>query len=83
MESDIEGKALSELLEVIRCRGITSYFGRDENNDKIHNGCLKLEKQQLIYRHFERDDYIAWLPTKVAIGDIKLWIKQYLIEQLI
>lgn len=62
----------NDLLQCIRgegkqqlCRGITSYpFEENDNNIRIHNGCLKLEKQGLIYRKNENEKSVLWMPVE-------------------
>ncbi len=63
--------SLSELLDLIsgsgkyRCfgGGITTYPRSDDNNRKIHNGCLELEKQGLIYRKIDKPEQVLWVPV--------------------
>ena len=43
--------------------GISSYPEGDENNKRIHVGCLALEKSGLIYREKDGGDYVLWMPV--------------------
>lgn len=64
--------AESDLLEFIKGtgkyevlgRGITTYPNAvDENQMKIHAGCLILESEGKIKRHLVTDSYIVWMPN--------------------
>ncbi len=47
--------------------GISSYPHHDDNNQRIHEGCLELEKRKLIYRKHEETDYVLWMPIKEVL----------------
>jgi hypothetical protein len=42
--------------------GITTYSDRDENNQRIYESCLELEKRGLIERHHDENNIIVWKP---------------------
>jgi hypothetical protein len=62
---------LYELLDIIQGKGawavlgkgITSYVDFDNNNDRIHSACLKLEDIGLIYRRKINDKAFLWMPV--------------------
>ncbi len=68
---------LSELLDIISGSGKYRFFGKgmttyptaDENNKKIHNGCLELEAMGLIHRLIDDPDHVLWTPGGEACDD--------------
>src|SRR5262245_29857102 len=62
-------EALQQLLSLIDGSagfgvGIRSYMDSDPNQQKIHAGCLELERRKKIYRHLEDGDMIIWMPVE-------------------
>ena len=54
--------------------GLRTYPGRDENNDKLHDACVELEKRGLVKSVSKIEDGVAcWLwqvvTAKVRRGD--------------
>lgn len=61
---------LGELFEFIAGRGkysftrggaMFTYPGRDENRQRLHEGCLELERRGLIRRHEDEPGYVSWV----------------------
>ena len=60
----------TELMDVIAGRGkfhcfgtgITTWPTGDDNNKKIHAGCLELERRGLIHRQDDAATRVLWMP---------------------
>ena len=71
---DPKMESLSALMDVIAGNGkfrifgvgITTYPEGDDNNRKIHNGCVELEKHGLIYRQIDKPKQVLWMPKKTS-----------------
>jgi hypothetical protein len=71
--------ALDELLEFICGRGVFGHWGqgihtypltaqRDANQRVLYEACLELERRGLVYRKFERDDHVYFMPTEAGLS---------------
>lgn len=61
-----------ELFDFIRGKGRFWYLGGgittypncdDERHPKLHDACLRLEEQKLIFRRIDEGDYVLWIPV--------------------
>ena len=70
----MDEQELNKILQIIRGegefsvvgKGITTYPKLGENNKKLHDLCLELERRGLIIRRFEQrgtiNDFVFWMP---------------------
>ena len=48
-------------------RGLATYpLADDENNKRLHEGCLDLEQRGRIYRANDETDYVLWMPLETT-----------------
>ena len=67
---------LTELLDLIRGGnkshgfgpGITTWPAGDDNNKKLHAGCVQLESRGLIYRQQWTETSVLWMPCTEGEG---------------
>jgi hypothetical protein len=84
---ETEEKNLMDLLAFIRGEnhhygeGITTHTQKDwieydDRTAKLHQDCLELERRGLLYRHYENDSVIVWIPNKKGRVLHPTWLRK-------